>query len=205
MSKKSRSEGISRRKFIKGFGSGVIGGSVLVQSLPVLSSDQKAEQAPLHEGKVLIALKVNSKHVKLLVEPRTTLAEVLRDQLLLTGTKITCNHGECGGCTVLLDGKAVYSCHILALDTAGKEVMTIEGLLSGEKLHPIQQAFIEHDGYQCGFCTPGQIMSAQALLLNNPKPDREQVKQGMAGNLCRCSAYPDIVESILAAAETLMD
>jgi len=104
-----------------------------------------------------------------------------------------------------LDGKAVYSCHILALDAVGKEVTTIEGLLSGEELHPIQQAFIEHDGYQCGFCTPGQIMSAQALLLKNPKPDREQVKEAMAGNLCRCSAYPKIVESVLAAAANHFD
>jgi xanthine dehydrogenase YagT iron-sulfur-binding subunit len=205
MSKKSKSEGISRRKFIKGFGSGVVGGSVLVQSLPALSSDQKAEQTPLHEGKVLIALKVNGRHVKLLVEPRMTLAQVLRDQLHLTGTKIICNQGECGGCTVLLDGKAVYSCHILAVDAAEKEVTTIEGLLNGEELHPIQQAFIDHDGYQCGFCTPGQIMSAQALLLKNSKPDREQVKEAMAGNLCRCSAYPNIVESVLAAAERRMD
>jgi len=118
MSKKSKSEGISRRKFIKGFGSGVVGGSVLIHSLPALSNEQKAQQAPLHEGKVLIDLKVNGKQFKLLVESRTTLAQVLRDQLHLTGTKIICNQGECGGCTVLLDGKAVYSCHILALDAA---------------------------------------------------------------------------------------
>lgn len=205
MNKKSKSKGISRRKFIKGFGSGVVGGSVLVHSLPALSNGQKAQQAPLHEGKVLIDLKVNGKQLKLLVESRTTLAQVLRDQLHLTGTKIICNHGECGGCTVLLDGQAVYSCHILALDAAGKEVTTIEGLLSGEELHPIQQAFIEHDGYQCGFCTPGQIITTQALLLKNPKPDREQVKEAMAGNLCRCSAYPNIVDSVLAAAERVLD
>ena len=178
---------------------------VLVQSLPAFHGDPKAEQTPLHDGKVLIVLKVNDKQIRLLIEPRTTLAQVLRDQLHLTGTKIICNQGECGGYTVLLDGKAVYSCHILALDAAGKEVTTIEGLLNGEKLHPIQQAFIDHDGYQCGFCTPGQIMSAQGLLLKNSKPDREQVKEAMAGNLCRCSAYPNIVESVLAAAEKVMD
>ncbi len=205
MSKKSKSEGISRRKFIKGFGRGVVGGSVLVHSLPALSKDKKTEQEPLHEGKVHLALKVNGKQVKLLVEPRTTLAEVLRDQLHLTGTKIICNQGECGGCTVLLNGKAVYSCHILALDAAGKEVITIEGFLEGEKLHPIQEAFIEHDGYQCGFCTPGQIMAAQALLMKNPKPTPDQVIEGMAGNLCRCSAYPKIIDSVLAAAEKGMD
>jgi len=204
MSKKSKSEGISRRKFIKGFGSGVVGGSVLVKSIPALSSDNKAEQPPLHEGKVLIALKVNGKHFKLLVEPRTTLAQLLRDHLHLTGTKIICNQGECGGCTVLLNGKAVYSCHMLALDAVGKEVVTIEGLLEGEKLHPIQQAFIEHDGLQCGFCTPGQIMATQSLLFKHPKPTREQAKEGLAGNLCRCSAYPKIVDSVLAAAERIL-
>jgi xanthine dehydrogenase YagT iron-sulfur-binding subunit len=205
MSKKSKSEGISRRKFIKGFGGGVVGGSVLVHSLPVFSGDKKTGQGPQHEGTVPLALKVNGKPVKLLVEPRMTLAEVLRDQLNLTGTKITCNHGECGGCTVLLDGKAVYSCHFLVMDAADKDVMTIEGLLDGEKLHPTQEAFIEYDGYQCGFCTPGQIMAAQALLIKNPKPTRAEVKEGMSGNLCRCSAYPNIIDSVLAAAEKKMD
>ncbi len=205
MSKRPKSEGISRRKFIKGFGSGVVGGSVLVQSLPALSRDKKTEQALLDEGKVPLALKVNGKSMKLLVEPRTTLAEVLRDHLHLTGTKIICDQGECGGCTVLINGKAVYSCLMLALDAAGKEVTTIEALLDGEKLHPIQEAFIERDGLQCGFCTPGQIMATQALLLKNPKPTREQVKEGLAGNLCRCSAYPNIIDSVLAAAEKRMD
>lgn len=205
MRQKSKSEGISRRKFIKGFGSGVIGGSVLVHSLPVLSKDKKTEQEPLHEGKVPLTLKVNGMPLQLLVEPRATLAEFLRDQLHLTGTKIVCNHGECGSCTILLDGKAVYSCHLLAMDAAGKEVITIERLLNGEKLHPIQEAFIEHDGFQCGFCTPGQIMAAQALLLKNPRPTREQVKEEMSGNLCRCSAYPNIIDSVLAAAEKVLE
>ncbi len=205
MSKKSKCERISRRKFIKGFGGSVIGGSVMIHSLPNLAKDEKDEQALLHSGKVPLTLKINGKQVKLLVEPRTTLAELLRDQLHLTGTKIVCNQGECGGCTVLLNGTAIYSCHFLALDAAGKEVTTIEGLLSGEKLHPIQQAFIEHDGFQCGFCTPGQIMAAEALLLKNQKPTRDQVKEAMAGNLCRCSAYPHIIDSVLAAAEKNID
>jgi len=205
MKQKSKSEGIPRRKFITGLGSGVVGGTILVHSLPALSKDKTTGQEPLHEGKIPISLKVNAKPVRLLVEPRTTLAEVLRDQLHLTGTKIVCNQGECGSCTVLLDGKAVYSCHLLALDASGKEVITIEGLLEGEKLHPIQEAFIEHDGFQCGFCTPGQIMAAQALLLKNPNPTKEDVKEGMAGNICRCSAYPKIIDSVLAAAEKVID
>jgi len=194
----SEPKNISRRKFLKGVGTGVIGGAVLPG---VIAAEEKKEPLPRHQGKVLLSLKVNGKAVRVLVEPRTTLAQLLREQLNLTGTKITCNHGECGTCTVLLDKKAVYSCHILALDAADKEVTTIEGLLTGEKLHPLQEAFIEQDGLQCGFCTPGQIMAAYALLLKHPKPTTEQVLEGMAGNLCRCSAYPNIVKSVKAAAE----
>lgn len=184
---------------MKGIGSGVVGSTVLVHSLPAIS-EQLATAEAAHDGKQLLAFKVNGRAVKLMVEPRTTLAEVLRDSLQLTGTKIACNQGECGSCTVLLNGSAVYSCHLLALDAAGKEVTTIEGLMNGETLHPIQQAFIDKDGLQCGFCTPGQIMAAHALLMNNPTPSREQVQDGMGGNLCRCAAYPKIVDSVLAAA-----
>ena len=126
---------------------------------------------------------------------------MLRDNLSLTGTKIVCNHGECGACTVLMNQKAVYSCHILAMDATGKEIITIEGLMDGENLHPVQQAFVDHDGLQCGFCTPGQIMSAQAILLENPNPDRQHIIKGMSGNLCRCAAYPNILKSAIAAAE----
>jgi aerobic-type carbon monoxide dehydrogenase small subunit (CoxS/CutS family) len=201
MNEEIKSTGVSRRKFIQGLGTGVIGGAVLPHAISAADKESKQKRPAEHEGKELISLKVNGKPVRLMIEPRTTLAQLLRDHLNLTGTKIVCNQGECGGCTVLMDGKAIYSCHILALDADGKDVTTIEGLLTGEKLHPIQQAFVEHDGFQCGFCTPGQIMAAQALLLKNPKPTREQVKQGMAGNLCRCSAYPKIMDSVLAAAE----
>ncbi|UCH92350.1 MAG: (2Fe-2S)-binding protein [Candidatus Aminicenantes bacterium] len=197
----SEPQNISRRKFIKGVGTGVIGGTIIPGVLTSEPAKKKQETSQPHEGKVLLPLKVNGKAIRVLVEPRTTLAQLLRDQLNLIGAKITCNHGECGTCTVLLDGKAIYSCHILALDAAGKEVTTIEGLLNGEKLHPLQEAFIEHDGFQCGFCTPGQIMAARALLLKHPKPTTEQVKEGMAGNLCRCSSYPHIVKSVMAAAE----
>lgn len=200
MKDKSKPDGISRRKFIKGFGGGVVGSTVLVHSLPAVSEEME-KAAERHEGKQLLSCKVNGQPVKILVEPRTTLAEVLRDSLQLTGTKIVCNQGECGGCTVLLNGKAVYSCHLLALHAEGKEVTTIEGLMTGEELHPIQEAFVEKDGLQCGFCTPGQVMAANALLLKNPRPTREEVQEGMSGNLCRCAAYPNIVNSVLAAAE----
>ncbi len=201
MSENKKPASLSRRKFLKSMGTGVAGTiatSNLAQALPI----EKLEKAATPEGKVPLELTVNRHTYHLHIEPQTTLAEVLRNTLQLTGTKIACNHGECGACTVLLDGKAVYSCHILALDAQGKSVTTIEGLLSGEELHPIQKAFIKKDGYQCGFCTPGQIMSAQALLLKNPHPGREEIVEGMSGNLCRCGAYPKIIESVEEAAKT---
>jgi aerobic-type carbon monoxide dehydrogenase small subunit (CoxS/CutS family) len=201
MQEKSKSGDISRRNFMKGLSSGVIGTTVVVKTLPALGADTKEATGIAPAEKVALALKVNGQVVQVMIEPQTTLAELLREHLDLTGTKIVCNHGDCGGCTVLLNGQAVYSCHLLALDAAGKEVVTIEGLLQGEKLHPIQEAFIEHDGLQCGFCTPGQILAAQALLLKHPKPGPDQIKEGMAGNLCRCAAYPNILKSVLAAAE----
>lgn len=203
MSDKSKPRGMSRRKFLKTLGTGVVGTTVALDSLKakVREKKEKGELSP-HQNRVPLSLEVNGKHYTLLVEPQTSLAELLRNQLKLTGTKIVCNHGECGACTVLLDNKAVYSCHLLALDAAGKSITTIEGLLNGEELHPLQKAFVEHDGLQCGFCTPGQIMAAQALLLKNPHPSREEVLTGMSGNLCRCAAYPHIIDSVLAAAKS---
>ena len=202
MSEKSKSRGITRRKFLKNIGAGVVGTTVVMSSLKAGTKDPKGEEKiSLHQNRVPLSLQVNGKKITVLVEPQTSLADLLRDQLHLTGTKIVCNHGECGACTVLLDNKAVYSCHMLALDAANKSVITIEGLMNGEELHPLQQAFVEHDGMQCGFCTPGQIMAAQAILLKNPRPGRSDVLTGMSGNLCRCAAYPHIIESVLAASE----
>ncbi len=202
MSEKSKPKGITRRKFLKNIGSGVVGSTVVIHGLKAgLPEKAPQESPPPHAEKVPLTLTVNGKKMTVLVNPDISLADLLRNQLQLTGTKIVCNHGECGACTVLLDGKAVYSCHMLALDAADKEVITIEGLLDGEELHPIQKAFVEHDGYQCGFCTPGQIMAAHALLLRNPNPNREEILSGMSGNLCRCAAYPKILESAIAAAK----
>jgi aerobic-type carbon monoxide dehydrogenase small subunit (CoxS/CutS family) len=202
MSEKSKPRGITRRKFLKNIGAGVVGTTVAINSLKAGTKDPKSKDPTSpHQHKVPLSLQVNGQNITTLVEPQTSLADFLRDQLHLTGTKIVCNHGECGACTVLLDNKAVYSCHMLALDAANRSVITIEGLMSGEELHPLQQAFVEHDGMQCGFCTPGQIMAAQALLLKNPHPSREEVMTGMSGNLCRCAAYPHIIESVLAASE----
>ncbi|MBD3225293.1 MAG: 2Fe-2S iron-sulfur cluster binding domain-containing protein [Caldithrix sp.] len=197
---KKNSRSMSRRDFMKGFGSGVVGGSIMLQTLhaapPPTTGTFKDES-----NRVELTLKVNGKLVQTKITPHTTLIELIRDKLALTGTKVVCNHGECGACTVLLDGRAVYSCHMLALDAHGKEVITVEGLMQGEELHPLQEAFIEKDGMQCGFCTPGQIMAAQGLLNEHPHPNREQILKGMSGNICRCSAYPKIADSVVAAAK----
>ncbi len=201
MSRKEKKSSLSRRQFLKGMGTGVAGSLVatkIAKALPV----EKLEQMSPPEGQLMVQLNVNGKDYTLHIEPQTTLVEVLRDQLQLTGTKVVCNHGECGACTVLLDGRAVYSCHMLAVDAQGKKITTIEGLMRGEELHPLQKAFVKKDGFQCGFCTPGQVMAAQALLLKNPQPSKEEILDGMSGNLCRCAAYPKIIDSVLEASKT---
>jgi len=144
-----------------------------------------------------ISFTLNGDHVELEVEPHLTLLQLLRDKLELTGTKEGCGMGECGACTVLLDGKAVNSCILPAQEVEGKSVTTIEGLTDAQgNLHPIQKAFIEHGAIQCGFCTPGMVLSAKALLDENPKPTDEEVRNGIAGNICRCTGYLQIVEAI---------
>ena len=154
-------------------------------------------------SKKRVALTVNGKQVESDIEPRMTLAEFLREELELTGTKVGCNRAECGACTVLLNGNPVYSCTVLAVDAAGKEVMTIEGLSDEGKLHPLQEAFIEHDALQCGYCTPGMILSAKALLDRNAHPTEDDVRKAIDGNLCRCGSYPNILEATIAASEKL--
>jgi len=148
-----------------------------------------------------IVLKVNGIQYNLNVETHRTLVEVLRDTLGLTGTKKSCNEGECGACTVLMDGKP--SCQVLVVAAQGKEITTIEGLAQGEKLHPVQEAFVKHTAIQCGFCTPGMVMVAKAFLDENPKPTSTEVRRAIAGNLCRCTGYQQIVDAIMAAAETM--
>jgi aerobic-type carbon monoxide dehydrogenase small subunit (CoxS/CutS family) len=201
MKDKSKSNEFTRRKFIKGVGTGLAATYAYSPGIAKITKKIEKETEDFIEGKQSLSLIVNDRPVKLMIRPETTLVELLRDHLELTGTKIGCNQGECGSCTVLVNDKAVYSCHILALDVAGKNVVTVEGLMKGEELHPVQQAFIEHDGLQCGYCTPGQIMAAQAILMKNPKPDKEEVIEGMSGNICRCAAYPNIIKSVVAAAE----
>jgi xanthine dehydrogenase YagT iron-sulfur-binding subunit len=146
-----------------------------------------------------IALDVNGTVHRLKVEPRVSLLDALRERLGLTGTKKGCDHGQCGACTVHLDGRRVTSCMVLAIMAQGQKITTIEGLAAGERLHPMQAAFIEHDGFQCGYCTPGQIMSAVALLAECRARTDAEVREEMSGNLCRCGAYPNIVAAIRAA------
>jgi carbon-monoxide dehydrogenase small subunit len=145
------------------------------------------------------SLNVNGVDYRLRIEPWRTLVETLRENLGLMGTKKACNEGECGACTVIVDGRAVASCLMLALDARGRQIITIEGLSNGEKLDPIQESFLRHGGLQCGFCTPGMVMSAKALLDENPTPRLGEVREAIAGNLCRCTGYQHIIDSILDA------
>lgn len=142
-----------------------------------------------------ISLSINGSDVALLVEPRRTLLDVLRHDLSLTGTKKVCDQGNCGACTVEIDGRAVYSCLTLAVDCTDREITTIEGISHGNELHPLQEAFIEADGFQCGYCTSGQIMSLHALLGQEASPTDDQIERAVSGNLCRCGAYPNIVKA----------
>jgi carbon-monoxide dehydrogenase small subunit len=148
-----------------------------------------------------IELVVNGEPHSISVKPVETLLDVLRDHLSLTGTKRGCDSGKCGACTVLMSGKAVKSCLTLAVKAHGKEITTIEGLANGDELHPLQQAFIDHNALQCGFCTPGMLLAGVALLDENPHPTRQDVKNAITGNLCRCTGYSSIIDAILAAAQ----
>jgi carbon-monoxide dehydrogenase small subunit len=151
--------------------------------------------------KKLLRLTVNGEYRELYINPKRLLVEVLRDKLGLTGTKRACNTAACGACTVILNGVAVKSCSILAVQADGAEVITVEGLAEGARLHPLQRAFLDHGSYQCGFCTSGMLMSAKALLDENPKPTREEIKEGIHGNLCRCTGYNSIIRAIEAVVE----
>jgi len=162
------------------------------------AADQKMDErfAELFE-KMPLNIKVNNKPYALKVEPRVTLLDLIREELHLTGTKKGCDHGQCGACTVHVDGQRVNSCLSLAVMNEGKSITTIEGLASGEKLHPMQTAFIKHDGFQCGYCTPGQIMSAVACIREGHANSKEEIREYMSGNICRCGAYPNIVDAIV--------
>lgn len=190
----------SRRTFLKGAGAGAVG-AVTWPTRPAEAVVEPLPSArPPEVPRTRIRVTLNGEVQDLDVEDRATLAELLRDQLHLTGTKIGCDRGECGACTVWLDGRPIYACSYLAVWADGHSVTTIEGLSRDGRLHPVQEAFIAHDGPQCGFCTSGQVMAAAALLATNPSPSPEEVRAAMVGNLCRCSNYNRYVEGVLAAA-----
>jgi aerobic-type carbon monoxide dehydrogenase small subunit (CoxS/CutS family) len=183
---------ISRRRFLEGTGVAIAAAT----AAPTLSAQQPA---PPPRARTRIRLTINGAAQRIEVEDRWTLVELLRDHVGLTGTKIGCDRGECGACTVLMDGRPVYSCSQLAVWADGRTVQTVEGLARDGRLSALQQAFVDHNAAQCGFCTSGQLMAATALLAKNPRPTAPQVRAGMTGNLCRCSNYNAIVEAVLAA------
>lgn len=189
----------SRRDFLEGAGTtAVVGAAIPV--LGISTANAQPSSTP-NSPKTPIQLSVNGRSHSLEVDDNWTLVELLRDQLDLTGTKIGCNRSECGACTVLMDGKPVYSCSQLAVWADGSSITTVEGLAQNGQLSPVQQAFVDNNGPQCGFCTPGQLMTATALLTNNPNPNAQQVKQAMVGNLCRCSNYSAIVEAVVSVGD----
>ena len=153
--------------------------------------------------KVHVTANVNGDALEFLCEPQQTLLDVLRNEIMLTGTKEGCATGDCGACSVVLDGRLVASCLVLAVEAQGKSVETIEGMAKGDRLHPLQRAFLEHNGVQCGICTPGTLIAARALLERNPDPTESEVRFWLAGNLCRCTGYDKIIRSVLAAAKEM--
>ena len=202
--KSKKPKTVTRRAFIKGMGGGALGATVATQLIGRGPGPLQADagKIPLY-AKKRITLIINNKSLSLEVEPRETLLNVLRKRLNLVGSKKVCDRGECGGCTVLLEGRPIYSCHYLAVRADGKNITTIEGLASGKKLHPVQQAYIDKDGYQCGFCTPGFIMASVALLNKNKAPSLDEIKAGLSGNLCRCGNYTKIYEAVQEASKTM--
>jgi xanthine dehydrogenase YagT iron-sulfur-binding subunit len=202
MVKKKKEEkegsGMTRRGFLTTVGAGAVGIAV---SDRIGSSPAEAAEVTEPGEAVRIALTINGRKHHLLVEPRWSLLFVLREHLGLTGTKSGCERGECGACTVLVNDVPRYACMTLAVEVAGQEITTLEGLMHGEELGPVQQAFVEKDAFQCGYCTPGQIMAVEGLLRKNPSPTLNDVRTGVSGNLCRCGTYVNIVKAAKRAAE----
>jgi len=190
--------GVTRRGFLGSVGAG----AAVVAVTGVTAHEAVAHEESSPPGEMIkLALQINGRVHRLLVEPRWTLLYVLREELGLTATKVGCERGECGTCTVLIDGRPRYACMTLAVEAEDAEITTLEGLMHGEELGPTQQAFVEDDAFQCGYCTPGQIVAAEGLLRANPKPDLDDIRHGMAGNLCRCAAYVHIFRAVDRAAD----
>ena len=196
-----RKTGFSRRGFISGvgLGSGAVGTGLLER-------EAAAAPAPANvsgPGPVAITLTINGKPVNVTVEPRVTLLDAMRNYLELTGAKRVCDRGTCGACTVILAGKTVYSCSVLAIDAQGKNIEAIEGLAAGGNLHPVSAAFVNHDAQQCGYCTSGFVMAAKGFIDKHPNPTIEDVKHGLGGNLCRCGTYMGIRQAVVEAAKEM--
>jgi len=198
-----RGAAVSRRSFLRGAGVTAMGAGMLDTSLslPGVAAGEPSGEAIVGPDAAPITLNVNGAARTLAVAPHATLAEILRGPLDLTGTKIGCDRGACSACTVWLDGVPVASCMTLAIDVGARAVTTIEGLARGDALHPVQAAFIDHDAVQCGFCTPGLVMSCAALIAHNPNPTLDDVKEATSGHLCRCGTYPHVFAATLAAAK----
>lgn len=185
--------GVSRRDFLKI--SGISATVPLVAGPEVVIADDK-KLAAFGPGKLTMEFTINRKKYKADLAPRVTLLDALRDHFQLTGAKRVCDRGECGACTVLLDDRAVYSCMVLAIETQGAQITTVESLACGNELHPVQQAFVEHDASQCGFCTPGFVMACKAFLDKHPKPTTEDIRRGVSGNFCRCGTYDSVKQAL---------
>jgi xanthine dehydrogenase YagT iron-sulfur-binding subunit len=200
---KKPKNGFSRRGFIRGVGlsSGALGAGVL----ETVAITESAAAAPsMGPGAVPVTLKINGKPVSLTIEPRVTLLDALRNYIGMTGAKRVCDRGTCGACTVIVNGKVVYSCTTLAIDAQGKDIQTIEGIAPPDKLHPVSVAFINNDGQQCGYCTPGFVMAAKGFLDRHPNPTTlEEVEKGLGGNLCRCGTYVGVRKAVLEAAKQM--
>ena len=188
---------VSRRAFLKTVGATSVAATVVGGA----TEAQTTGATPVGPGPVPITLTINGKKHQLAVEPRVTLLDAMRDRLDHTGLKRVCDRGSCGACTAIVDGKTAYTCSILAIEAQGKEIRTVEGLTAGTVLHPVQQAFVTHDGTMCGFCTPGFVMSAVALLEKYPNPTPQQARAALDGNICRCGTYTRVLEAVLDPAK----
>jgi xanthine dehydrogenase YagT iron-sulfur-binding subunit len=193
------SKGFSRRQFIKGTGLAVSAG-VLVNEGLLKAAAQEKTPGVSGPGPVPVRLRINGEEHDLRIEPRVTLLDALRNRLDMTGAKKVCDRASCGACTVIVDGRPVYSCTVLAIDVQGRSIETIEGLAPQDKLHPVSQSFVDHDAQQCGFCTAGFVMAVKAYIDKHPHPTEAEVKQSLNGNLCRCGTYVGIREAVLEAA-----
>ncbi len=192
---------VSRRGFLKGIGGGFIGSAAVGTGLLGEQAAAAVTGPPTMSGPQRITLHINGTQRQLDVEPRTTLLEALRDRLQLTGSKEVCDRGQCGACTVLIDGVAVLACMTLAADVGQREVTTVEGLAPEGQMNDLQQAFVAQDALMCGFCTPGFVMAGEALLRTNPTPTADEIRMGVSGNVCRCGTYPKVFEAIEVTAK----